>query len=150
MDAARQNHVYGNPEGDVADEQQRDVDVWGEEVVGYGEQCAGAEYRHHGASLAHAEGQQLMVYMRLVGEEWIAVGAYAVNVDAYDVEAGNQQGRHAYNGTVGVTGRHVEAADTDAHDAEEEPDGKGAGIAHEYLAVLQDVAEHVEVEEGEQ
>ena len=88
--------------------------------------------------------------MRLVGKERITVGAYAVNVDAYDVEAWNQQGRHADDGAVAAMGRHVEAADADAHHAQEKAHGKGAGIAHEYLTVLQGVAEHIEEEEGEQ
>ena len=150
MDAACQKHIDGNPEGDVSYEQERDVHVRGQEVVGDDEERAAAEYRHHGASLAHAEGQQLVMDMRLVGHEWIAVGANAVNVDAYDVEAWNQQGRHADDGTVGVTGRHADVADTDAHHAQKEADGKGACIAHENLTVFQGVAEHVEEEEGQQ
>lgn len=150
MDLPRHDHIDRNPEDYVADEQQRDVDERGQAIIGAGQQRAAAEYRHHGATLAHAQGQQFMVDMRLVREERITVGAYAVNVDAYDVEAWNQQGRHADNGAVAAMGRHIDAADADAHHAQEKADGKGAGIAHEYLTVLQGVAEHVEEEEGEQ
>lgn len=150
MDLPRHDHIDRNPEDYVADEQQRDVDERGQAIIGGGQQSAAAEYRHHGASLAHAQGQQLVMYMRLVRQEGITVGAYAVNVDAYDVEARNQQGRHADNGAVAAMSRHVDAADADAHHAQEKAHGKGAGITHEYLTVLHGVAEHVEVEEGEQ
>ena len=77
--------------------------------------------------------------------------AYAQGVDAEHVEAGDDQRREGQHGGLEVYDvTHGCGVELDAEDAEDEADGQRPRVAHEYLGVLVDVAEDVEVEEGDQ
>lgn len=72
-DGAGEDGVGDYPEGEVADEEEGDVDVGAEPVVEGSQDYTGQHDGRHGGALGHAEGEELVVDVGLVGEERAAV-----------------------------------------------------------------------------
>ena len=97
--------------------------------------------------------------VRLVGHEGAAAAAHATQHHAQHVEAGHHEECEAQHQGVrlaadahgrGVVGLRAVHAEPYSGKAQHKAHHLRAGVAHEYLAVLLRVAEHVEVEEGHQ
>ena len=105
--------------------------------------------------VAHAQCEELVVDVVHVGQEGVLAVAQAVDHDADDVEAGDDNQGEGHDEGVGdayAFARLAGAGHAELHDesAEHEADGLAAAVAHEYLAAALGTAEDVEVEEGQE
>lgn len=112
-DGEGEETVGDYPQCQVEEEEDGYVDMPAQQVVQEGQDYAGCYYGGHGHALGHAEGQELVVDVGLVGKEGAAPCFEAVDVDSHHVAARDEQRGKCHDCRVDVQGVVGDAADAD-------------------------------------
>ena len=141
--------VQQYPKNNVGNQHHIDIGRTDQNQVEQHEEDINGQNGAHGCAVAHAQGQELVVDMRLVRQEGTLVPADTAQHHPQHVEAGNHQhGEGHHQRLRNVAHAHYAVhAETDGNDRKNQTNGETAAVAHENLAPVLGLTEDVEIEE---
>ena len=117
--------MHQRPQYHIQQEDAVDIEQRHQAQIEEGKEGRDEEDGDHGGAMAHAQSQELVVNVGLVGHEGVAMAPDAPDHHTDDVEAGHHEQREHHDQRiepegVGHTGMHTE---THGQQAEEQTDG---------------------------
>ena len=149
-DGMGQPEVHQRPQHHIEQKDEVDVNQGSQPQVEQGKKGGNEENGDHGRAVAHAQGQELVVNVGLVGHEGILMAPDAAEHHAYHIETRHHKQRKDHHQRI--EGESADAAvvhaETDGQQTENQTDGLAAAIAHKDFTPHLGAPEHVVDEEG--
>lgn len=144
--------MHQRPQHHIQQEDAVDIEQRHQAQIKEGKEGGDEEDGDHDGAMAHAQRQELVVNVGLVGHEGVAMAPDAPDHHTDDVKAGHHEQREHHDQRikpegVGHAGMHAE---THGQQAEEQTDGLAAAVTHKDFTPDFGPPEHVVDKEGHQ